>query len=333
MTQTILTGIKPTGTPHLGNYFGAIEPALRLADEPGWRAVYFVADYHALTSIHDGEELRRSTLEVAATWLACGLDPERMLFYRHSDVPEIFELTWVLACFTAKGLLNRAHAYKAKVADNTEAGLDPDDGVDAGLFNYPVLMAADIILFDTDVVPVGADQQQHLEIARDVAQRFNARYGDVLTVPEARIAEGTAVLPGIDGRKMSKSYGNAIPLFAPPKQRRKLVMRIVTDSTPPEAPKDPETSTIFQLYKAVAPPADVAALEARYHEGIGWGDAKAALDDALEARFGAARERYDELLAKPEVVYEALAAGAEQARAVGRQRLDAVRAAIGIGLG
>jgi len=238
---TLLTGIKTTGTPHLGNFAGAIRPAIEASRNPGVRAYYFLADYHALINVWDPDAMARSTLEIAAAWLALGLDPERCVLYRQSDIPEIFELTWMLSCLTAKGLMNRAHAYKAAVAENEAAGLaeDPDRGITMGLYNYPVLMAADILMFKADRVPVGRDQLQHLEMTRDIAARFNHHFGEHLALPEALIQDESAVIAGLDGRKMSKSYGNVIPIFGTSKQLRKLIMRIKTDSSPPEAPKDP----------------------------------------------------------------------------------------------
>lgn len=331
MSQRVLTGIKPTGSPHVGNLLGAIRPALRLADQ-GLEAMYFIADYHALTTVHDAKELRQLTYEVAATWLAMGLDPNKVLFYRQSDVPEIFELAWVFSCFTSKGWMNKAHAYKAIVADKEAGGEgDVDAGINMGIYSYPVLMAADIIAFDVDLVPVGKDQVQHVEIARDIAQRINHHYGkEVLRLPKAKLEDNAAIVPGIDGRKMSKSYGNQIPLFAPPKQMKKVVNSIVTDSTPPEAPKDPEASTIFQIYKAIASADECAALADRYRTGIGWGDAKKALLERLEVELADARTRYDALMADTSKIDALLKAGAEKARATARKTVDRVRAAIGI---
>jgi tryptophanyl-tRNA synthetase len=242
-----LTGIKPSGTPHVGNYLGMIRPALELART--YQALYFIADYHALTTVRDRETLRYQTYEVAATWLALGLDPDKVIFYRQSDIPEVMELTWILSCFTAKGLLNRAHAYKAAADENVAAGKPPDDGINSGLYFYPVLMAADILLFGSHYVPVGADQRQHVEIARDIAIAFNNNYGEILTVPEAVIREEVMTIPGLDGRKMSKSYDNVIPIFAPAGELRKSVMRIVTDSRRPEEPKDPEGDNVFSIYR------------------------------------------------------------------------------------
>lgn len=332
MTRTILTGIKPTGTPHLGNLLGAIRPALRLAADPALRAFYFIADYHALTTVTDRDELRRLTHEVAATWLALGLDPERVLFYRQSDIPEIFELTWILTCFTPKGWMNKAHAYKARIADNEASGVpDVDAGIHMGIYTYPILMAADILLFEADLVPVGEDQKQHVEIARDIAQRINHSYGaELLKLPSALIDAGTAVIPGRDGRKMSKSYDNVIPLFAPAGRLRKLVNAIVTDSTPPEAPKDPATSVVFKIFEQFASREATEELRKRYLAGISWGDAKAALADLLEPQLAEPRERYQALIAEPRRIDELLAAGRDRARALARPVIDRLRSAIGI---
>jgi tryptophanyl-tRNA synthetase len=328
--KRVLTGIKASGIPHLGNYYGAIRPALALAAREDVQGLFFIADYHALTLIHDRAELDRLIREIAAAWLSLGLDPARVVFYRQSAVPETFELTWILSCFTAKGLLNRAHAYKARVEEAQRKQLDPDALVDMGLFNYPVLMAADIVLFDCDLVPVGSDQLQQIEIARDIVGRINHTYGEGVLHPPEALCEDTALLPGLDGRKMSKSYGNAIPLFAPPKQLRKLVNRIVTDTSPPETPKDPDASLIFQIYRCLAPAADTAALRARYEAGIGWGDAKSALADLLESVLAEPRARYEELMAHPERIDVLLADGAARARQIAAPVMDRVRRAIGI---
>jgi tryptophanyl-tRNA synthetase len=327
----VLTGIKPTGSPHVGNLLGAIRPALRLADQ-GLEAMYFIADYHALTTVHDAKEMRQLTYEVAATWLAMGLDPAKTLFYRQSDIPEIFELAWIFSCFTSKGWMNKAHAYKAIVADKEQAGeADVDAGINVGIYTYPVLMAADIIAFDVDLVPVGKDQVQHVEIARDIAQRINSAYGKVvLRLPRAKLEENAAIVPGVDGRKMSKSYNNQIPLFAPPKKMEKVVNSIKTDSTPPEAPKDPEASTIFQIYKAIASPDECNALAERYRSGIGWGEAKKALSNRLEVELAAPRARYDALMADTKKIDALLAEGAAKARVTARKVLERVRGAIGI---
>ena len=330
MPPRVLTGIKPTGVPHIGNLFGAIRPALRLADQ-GLEAMYFIADYHALISIHDRAQMVALTREVAATWLAMGLDPERTLFYRQSDIPEIFELTWILDCFTSKGWMNKAHAYKAAVdaagGDQTAA----DAAMNMGLYSYPVLMAADILAFDIDLVPVGKDQVQHIEIARDIAQRLNHTVGsEVLRLPQPKLDQDAAIVPGIDGRKMSKSYDNTIPLFAPPQKISKAVSRIVTDSRPPEEPKDPETSTIFQIFKTVASPEETTGLAERFRRGIGWGDAKKLLVERLELELAVPRKRYETLMADPAGIDALLARGAARARPKAREVLDRVRRAIGI---
>jgi len=329
--RVILTGIKPTGIPHIGNWLGAIRPGLELAQLPDTQAIYFIADYHALSSVHDPAALRQMTYDVAATWLALGLDPARTLLYRQSDVPEVFELTWILSCMTTKGWMNKAHAYKAAVDRNREAGEGDDEGVNLGLYTYPILMAADIVLFDSDLVPVGKDQVQHLEIARDIAQRVNHVYGQVLKLPEPLVNELVSVVPGLDGRKMSKSYGNVVPLFLPAKQLRQTLNRIVTDSTPPEAPKDPHVSAIFQMYRAVASPEQTLALAERYRTGIGWGEAKLALFEVLDAALGPARERYDQLMADTARLDAILADGATRARQIAQQTLGRVRRAIGVG--
>jgi tryptophanyl-tRNA synthetase len=330
--KRILTGIKPTGSPHIGNYLGAIRPALALAALPETTALYFIADYHALTSVHDGPQLDHLTREVAATWIAFGLDPTKTLFYRQSDIPEIFELSWILSCFTSKGWMNKMHAYKAHIDDAKARGEpDPDAGINMGVYGYPILMAADILLFDTDLVPVGKDQKQHVEIARDMAQRINHVYkSDVLRLPDAKIDEQTAIVPGLDGRKMSKSYDNTIPLFAPAKQLRKIVNKLVTDSSPPEAPKDPDTSVIFQLYKLFATTEQIAELRARYAAGIGWGEAKGALADVLETTVAGPRQIYDELMADRARLDGLLARGAEAARDYAGPVMQRVRKAIGI---
>jgi tryptophanyl-tRNA synthetase len=331
VSKRVLTGIKPTGSPHVGNLLGAIRPALRLADE-GLDAMYFIADYHALIDVKDPKKLSHLTRDVAATWLAMGLDPAKVTFYRQSDIPEILELAWIFNCFTSKGWMNKAHAYKAFVDRNREEGKDADEDINMGLYGYPVLMAADIVAFDIDLVPVGKDQVQHVEIARDIAQRINHEHKkEILRLPQAKLEENAAIVPGLDGRKMSKSYDNTIPLFATGKELKKTINRIVTDSTPPEVPKDPDASTIFQIYKAIATPAECAALADRYRAGIGWGDAKNALYEMLEATLAEPRAKYTELMANPKRVDDLLAEGAAKARAVARKTLDRVRNAIGIG--
>ncbi|MGA7965376.1 MAG: tryptophan--tRNA ligase [Gammaproteobacteria bacterium] len=330
--RILLTGIKTTGTPHLGNLAGAIRPAIEGSHDPDVHAFYFLADYHALINVWDPAALERSTLEIAAAWLAFGLDPERVVLYRQSDIPEIFELTWMLSCLTAKGLMNRAHAYKAAVAANIEAGLsdDPDRAITMGLYNYPVLMAADILMFKATHVPVGRDQIQHLEMTRDIAARFNHHFGEHLVLPEALVREESAVITGLDGRKMSKSYDNVIPLFCESKKLRKLIMRIKTDSTPPEEPKDPETSTLFSLYRAFATTEESSALAERYRQGIGWGEAKQLLFEYLDDMLRDPRERYAELTSHPERIETILHEGAERARAKAQPYLAELRAAVGL---
>jgi tryptophanyl-tRNA synthetase len=332
MRTRVLTGITTTGTPHLGNYVGAIRPAVAASLRPEVDAFYFMADYHALIKSDDPARIERSRLEIAATWLAAGLDPERVTFYRQSDIPEIPELTWFLTCVTAKGLLNRAHAYKAAVDKNTEAGEDTDAGITAGLYMYPVLMAADILAFDAHKVPVGRDQIQHIEMARDIGQRFNHIYGkDYFVLPEVVIEEQVATLPGLDGRKMSKSYDNTIPLFAGGKKHlRDSIMRIVTDSRLPGEPKDPDSSSLFTIFRAFATETEAAAFRQALLDGIGWGEAKQVLFERIEADVAPMRERYDELMAKPERIESILQEGARKARAIAAPKIAALRDAIGL---
>lgn len=331
--RTSLTGIKPTGIPHLGNYVGAIRPAIELARD--YDAFYFIADYHALTTVRDPALLDEYTRSVAATWLACGLDPDVVTLYRQSDVPETFELQWVLACMTAKGLMNRAHAYKAARDRNREAGVDEDDGVSMGLYNYPVLMAADIIVMAADVVPVGRDQVQHVEYARDIAERFNLAYGErfALPLPEhvTAAARDENTVPGLDGRKMSKSYDNTIPLFDDPGRVRKLVRRMRTDSTPVEDPKDPDSSTLYALYHPFASDEERAALRERMLAGgLGWGHVKDMVADRLEEVLAGPRERYRQLIDDRGELDAILTSGSERARERAAGLVASVRAAIGI---
>lgn len=329
LNRVVLTGIKPTGRLHLGNYLGSIRPALDVA--AGHKAYYFIADYHALTTIRDPETLSRYIEEAAATWLAVGLDPAEAVFYRQSDVPEVFELMWILACVSAKGLLNRSHAYKGAVEANLRGGRDADDDINAGLFNYPLLMAADILAFQTDVVPVGRDQRQHVEIARDAATAFNRRFGQVFSLPRASIRESVKSVPGIDGRKMSKSYGNEIPLLAEPEELKRLVMRIVTDSRNPEEPMDPESSTLFLLYRYFAEPTDSERLRQQYLAGgLAYKKVKEMLVGLLSDRFESARARYRDLLADRAGIRMILDKGAARARPVARHTLERVRGAVGI---
>jgi tryptophanyl-tRNA synthetase len=325
-----LTGITPSGMPHLGNYVGSVRPSVRFSRGASVQSFYFLADYHALIKVNDPARIQRSTLEIAASWLACGLDPERVTFYRQSDVPEIPELTWFLTCVAGKGLLNRAHAYKAQVDKNTARGEDPDTEVSAGLFMYPVLMAADILMFNAHKVPVGRDQVQHIEMARDMAASFNHLYGEHFTLPEAEIDDAVATLPGLDGRKMSKSYDNTIPLFAPRAQLNKLITGIVTDSRAPGEPKATEGSALFQIYQAFASSEETAALRRAYAEGIGWGDAKQTLFERIDREIAPLREHYDALMAEPARIERILSAGAGKARDISRPFMAQLRHAVGL---
>jgi len=329
--QTYLTGITTTGTPHLGNYVGAIRPAIEASRVETNDSFYFLADYHALINSHDADNVRKSRREIATTWLAMGLDTERATFYRQSDIPEISELTWILSCMTAKGLMNRAHAYKGLVQENEDAGSkDPDKGISMGLFNYPVLMSADILMFQATKVPVGRDQIQHLEMTRDIAQRFNHHYGDILVIPEVVVDENTALITGLDGRKMSKSYNNTIPLFETSKRLRKLIMKIKTNSLEPGEPKETSGSTVFDLYKAFANEEQVSEMKVAYAEGIGWGDAKQKLFEVIDSQLEEPREKYNELIEKPDEVEEVLQAGAAKARIKSSALMDKVRIAVGL---
>lgn len=332
MNTRVLTGITTTGTPHLGNYVGAIRPAVAASRRGDVDAFYFLADYHALIKSDDAARIERSRLEIAATWLAAGLDPARVTFYRQSDIPEIPELTWFLTCIASKGMLNRAHAYKAAVDRNAETGEDPDAGVTAGLYMYPVLMAADILAFDANQVPVGRDQIQHIEMARDLGQRFNHLHRQELFVlPEALIEEQVATLPGLDGRKMSKSYDNTIPLFAGgSKQLRETIMRIVTDSRLPGEPKDPDNCALFTLFRAFASEAETTAFRQALLDGIGWGEAKQTLFDRIEADLAPMRERYEALMADPGAIEVILQQGASKARAVATPKLATLRRVLGL---
>ena len=325
-----LTGITTTGTPHLGNYVGSVRHSVRFSQRPDVQSYYFLADYHALIKCDEPARIQRSTLEIAATWLACGLDPERVTFYRQSDIPEIPELTWFLSCVTGKGVLNRAHAYKAAVDRNSAAGHDPDADVSVGLFMYPALMAADILMFNAHKVPVGRDQVQHIEMARDMGNSFNHLYGEHFTLPEAEIDEAVALLPGLDGRKMSKSYGNTIPLFTPRAQLQKLIGSITTDSRAPGEPKDTEGSALFQIYQAFADATETEALRKAFAEGIGWGDAKQLLFERIDREITPLRERYEALMADPAQIERILRAGAEKARALSQPFMGRLRHAVGL---
>jgi tryptophanyl-tRNA synthetase len=339
MDKTILTGVKPTGAPHIGNYIGAIRPALALAATHK-KSYLFIADYHALNAVHDPAALRRDCYEVAACWLALGLDPKKTIFYRQSDIPEIFELATMLTSVTPKGLMDRAHSYKAAIDKNREEGRDPDANINMGLYTYPILMAADILMAQTDIVPVGKDQVQHIEFARDMAGYFNNTYSPVFKLPEVKVEKETgAILPGIDGRKMSKSYGNHIPVFMDGPARRKLVMKIVTDSKLPAEPKNADESFLYQIYAHFATPDKAKEMHSAFEKGFGsdfgndfrgYGDIKQKLFEVLELTFEKPTEIYNDYMAKPQLIDELLAAGADKARKVARETLSKAREAAGL---
>ncbi|WP_027856166.1 tryptophan--tRNA ligase [Marinobacterium jannaschii] len=329
--KTVLTGITTTGTPHIGNYLGAIKPAIEASENPDFQSYFFLADYHALIKCHDPERVARSTREIAATWLALGLDTDKAVFYRQTDIPEIPELTWILTCMCSKGLMNRAHAYKASVDANRDAGKqDLDDGVTMGLFSYPVLMAADILMFNADRIPVGKDQIQHIEMARDIAGRFNHTYKSLFNLPEAVVDEQTQLIPGLDGRKMSKSYDNTIPLFCSADELRKLINQIKTDTRLPGEPKPLEDNTIYQLYSCFASEQQTAEMADKFANGIGWGDAKTELFEFLDSQLSAPRQRYNELMNDLGEVEQVLNKGAAKAREFSAPMLEQVRIAAGI---
>jgi tryptophanyl-tRNA synthetase len=333
MTTRILTGITTSGTPHLGNYAGAIRPAIIASRQSDADSFYFLADYHALIKCDDPLRIQRSRLEIAATWLAAGLDVDRVTFYRQSDIPEIPELTWLLTCVAAKGLLNRAHAYKASVDKNVETGEDPDAGITMGLYSYPVLMAADILMFNAHKVPVGRDQIQHVEMARDIGQRFNHLFGqgkEFFVMPEALIEESVATLPGLDGRKMSKSYDNTIPLFSSAKDMKAAISQIVTDSRLPGEAKDPDNSHLFTLYQAFATPEQGAEFRSELLQGLSWGEAKQRLFALLDTELSEARDSYHGFMARPDDLEDILLAGAEKARRVATPFLGELREAVGL---
>jgi len=329
--KRVLTGITTTGTPHLGNYVGAIRPAIESCKAGDGEAFYFMADLHALIKCHDPASIRQSSKEIAATWLALGLDTDKAVFYRQSDVPEITDLCWVLNCMAAKGLMNRAHAYKAAVAQNLEEGEDPDFGITMGLYSYPVLMSADILMFNATHIPVGKDQIQHVEMARDIAGRFNHHFGETFVLPEAVVDDSVAVLQGLDGRKMSKSYNNTIPLFLPEKQLRKHINKIKTNLLEPGEPKDPDTSTVFQIWQAFATSEQTEYMRKEFEQGIAWGEAKKQLFELINSEIGEARERYNELIDNPEEIERILRAGAEKARAISAPLIAKVRESVGLG--
>ncbi len=326
----VLTGITTTGTPHLGNYVGAIRPAIDASQDEGAESFLFLADLHALIKCHDPEHVHQSTKEIAAAWLALGLDPEKTVFYRQSDIPEISELSWIISCMTAKGLMNRAVAYKAAVDKNQEEGVDPDLGVTMGLYGYPVLMAADILIFNANRVPVGRDQTQHLEMARDIAQRFNHHFGEVFNLPEAVVDDNVAVLKGLDGRKMSKSYGNTIPIFDTEKKLKKSINKIKTNLLEPGEAKDPDDSTVFEVWKAFATPQQTEQMRQAFVDGIAWGEAKKQLFELVNEEIAPARERYQTYMGDPAKVEKILQQGAEKAREYTLPLMKDIRESVGI---
>ncbi|CAA0088076.1 Tryptophan--tRNA ligase [Halioglobus japonicus] len=329
--QRVLTGITTTGTPHLGNYVGAIRPAIAASEDESVESFFFLANYHALIKCSDPQLIRESSKQIAATWLALGLNTDKAVFYRQSDIHEIPELTWVLCCNAAKGLMNRAHAYKAAVQANDEAGEDADFAVTMGLFSYPVLMAADILMFNAEKIPVGRDQIQHVEMARDIAQRFNHNFAEIFTLPEAVVGEDVAILRGLDGRKMSKSYNNTIPLFLPEKQLRKAINKIKTNLLEPGEPKDPDDSTVFQVWEAFASPQETARMRSDFANGIAWGEAKKQLFELINSELAQARDEYMRLMEDPGYIESVLLKGAERAREHSASLMHRVREAVGIG--
>ena len=329
--QKVLTGITTSGTPHLGNLVGAILPAIEASTGDDTSSFLFLADYHSLIKNLDSKLTHESSFEIAACWLACGLDPKKVTFYRQSDIPHIFELAWILGCLTSKGLLNRAHAYKAAVSDNEMSGAkDVDKGITMGLFNYPILMAADILMFGADIVPVGQDQKQHIEMTRDIALRFNHHYGDLLTPPEAKISKLTGVLPGIDGRKMSKSYNNTIPIFADEGSWKKTIMKIKTNSLEPGVPKDITDCNIFAIFKSIAKENDVKSFQKMYEEGISWGDAKTHLFDNLSLFLSSYKKEYLKIIKDRDYVESVLKEGANKALEVSTPLIEDIRNSVGI---
>jgi tryptophanyl-tRNA synthetase len=328
--KRVLTGITTSGTPHLGNYVGAIRPAVEASLTGEFESFFFLADYHALIKAQDPDLVHQSTLEIAAAWLALGLDPDRVTFYRQSDIPEIPELTWLLTCMTAKGLMNRAHAYKGAVQVNIEAGEDEDNAINMGLFSYPILMAADILMFNAHQIPVGKDQIQHVEMARDIAQRFNHHYGEHFVLPAAQVDEDVAILQGLDGRKMSKSYGNTIPLFLTEKQLKKHINKIKTNLLEPGEPKDPDSSALFQIWKAFATESQTAEMRREFANGIAWGEAKRQLFELVNEQLREPREKYMQLLENPAQVEDVLVRGAVKARKESTLLIKKLRSAVGI---
>ena len=326
MKKRILTGITTTGTPHIGNFIGAIRPALEMSNDYD-DSFFFLADYHSIIKNNNTDEIKQSVKNIALAWLSCGLDPANTIFYRQSDVPEILELTWILNCVTAKGLMNRAHAYKAAVSQNKD---DPDKGINMGLFSYPILMAADILMFDSTHVPVGSDQNQHIEMTRDIATRFNHLYGPLLTIPESIIQDKEKVVLGLDGRKMSKSYGNVIPLLESEKALKKSIMKIITNSLEPGEPKDSENCTVFDLYKNFASEDEILSLQTAYDEGISWGDAKEKLFHKVNSQLEPIRDKYDQLHQDKNYINDVLNDGAKKARSHAVKKISQIKEVIGI---
>ena len=326
MKKRILTGITTTGTPHIGNFIGAIRPALEMSNDYD-DSFFFLADYHSIIKNNNTDEIKQSVKNIALAWLSCGLDPAKTIFYRQSDVPEILELTWILNCVTAKGLMNRAHAYKAAVSQNKD---DPDKGINMGLFSYPILMAADILMFDSTHVPVGSDQNQHIEMTRDIATRFNHLYGPLLTIPKSIIQDKEKVVLGLDGRKMSKSYGNVIPLLESEKALKKSIMKIITNSLEPGEPKDSENCTVFDLYKNFASEDEILSLQTAYDEGISWGDAKEKLFHKVNSQLEPIRDKYDQLHQDKNYINDVLNDGAKKARSHAAEKISQIKEVIGI---
>jgi len=326
MKKRILTGITTTGIPHIGNYIGAIRPAIELAQGSD-ESFFFLADYHSIIKNQNIDEIKNSVENVALAWLSCGLDPSKTYFYRQSDVPEILELSWVLNCVTSKGLMNRAHAYKSETSKNIN---DPDKGITMGLFSYPILMAADILMFDSTHVPVGSDQMQHLEMTRDIAARFNHLFKPLLTLPEPIIQEKEEVVLGTDGRKMSKSYGNVIPLLENEKALKKSIMKIVTNSLEPGEPKDSKNCTVFDLYKYFATESEINTFQKSYEDGISWGEAKEILFDSINKELKPIRTKYEELSENKDYINDLLSDGAKKTRTIAKEKILQIREAVGL---
>ncbi len=328
MEKIVLTGIKPTGRVHIGNYFGAIKPAIELSKAQDTKCLFFLADYHALNIMKDAKQFKQTCYDASACWLACGLDPNKVLFYRQSDIEEVFKLNWILSNVTPKGLMNRAHAYKAMVENNLQNGSDPDAGVNMGLYNYPILMAADILLMNSNLVPVGLDQKQHVEIAKEIARMFNSNYGETFVMPDELISKSVGTIVGTDGRKMSKSYGNVIPMFCPENELKKIINRIVTDSTPVDEPKSTDCS-IFKIYSLFATPEQIKEMEEKFAKGIGWGEVKKQTFELINSVISPMREKYDYYISHPEIIDEIFEKSAIEVRKIAKDTLNRVEKAIG----